>query len=69
MEVRNTQVRTQEQADLILRNQPRFVEPCPDCESRRGHHVVTNEELDAYFLRCGSCDTEMREVDPEELED
>lgn len=60
------EVRTEEAAALIVDNWNRFKEPCL-CGKEVGHHVVYDAANDAYFLRCGSCDDELREIEPKEM--
>lgn len=65
MKATTKEVKPRDVAELIVMNRQSFVEACPECGAKRGHHV--HKQGDAYFLRCGLCDCELREVDKEEL--
>ena len=61
------EVRTLEACELIVSNWNRFTEECLGCGMKQGHHVVYHEQEDAYFLHCGTCKSELREIDKEEI--
>lgn len=64
-----TEVRSLEECELIDAHRTRFNgEACVDCGSQNNHHVRHDPELDAYFLDCGRCGEELREVEWKELE-
>lgn len=69
MKLEIRQLRTEEEADLIIKNNGNFHEKCADCGMESGHHVVWNENDGAYFLMCGNrdCGSELREVEKKEL--
>jgi len=64
MTITNKQVRSTEEANLILRNR-HLTEKCV-CGTTNNHHVVKDEDGD-YWLICGTCGEEIREVDKEEI--
>lgn len=68
MAMSEEQVLAQDAAELIVRNSGRFNgEECP-CGCKLGHYPVYKEDDDAWFLQCGKCGDEMRELEWEEVE-
>lgn len=63
------QVMDEDAATLIARNlgNPALVEQCPECNHSTGHHVVRHTNVDAWFLNCGNCGDELRELEWEEV--
>jgi transcription elongation factor Elf1 len=63
MRLKELQVRTRAQANLILANNGDFQDQCHSCGQKFGHHVVYHSDVKAYFLNCGRCGEEMFEID------
>jgi uncharacterized radical SAM superfamily Fe-S cluster-containing enzyme len=65
MQIKEIQIMSKDQANLIIKNQGRFTgDICPECDRSVNHQVHTKD--DAYWLVC-ICGEELREIDPEEL--
>lgn len=64
MRVKETEVRDRDEAALALKGHE-FVEACAECGAKHNHLIVEHDE--GFFLVCGSCKEELREVERKEL--
>ena len=68
MRVETIEDMSREEAERIDRYRNRFEESCPSCESTSGLEIRQAADVVAFFLYCGSCGEEIREIDESELD-